>query len=555
MKAREKLDMQFTRHKEMKNTNVWWKRGVIYQIYPRSFKDSNADGIGDLDGILEKLDYLVDLGIDAIWMSPIYPSPMADFGYDVSDYTDIHPLFGGMESFERLLEAAHRKGLKIILDYVPNHTSDEHPWFVESRSSRQSAKRDWYIWRDAKPDGSLPNNWESFFGGPAWTWDEHTQQYYLHLFLDKQPDLNWTNDEVVNAMHGILHFWLDKGVDGFRMDVVTFLMKHPEMPDNPVIQNREHNLLQGQRHVYDINQPEVHEILRQFRSIFDTYPGERVIIGETWFPDPKELVSYYGKDLDELHLPFNFITLKQPWQASQIQAVIQNYYDALPEGAIPNFVFGNHDTHRLATRYGRENLRSVGLLLLTQRGVPTMYYGDEIGMEDVIVSPVQYKDPVAIQNPETNDGRDPERSPMQWNDEPNAGFCPANVEPWLPIASNYREVNVAKQLNDSTSTLAFYKKLLNLRRELEALQKGDLTLLDDLPADMMAYTRKAGSETVLIIINFGGSEHKLDLEALSKQGEVLISTRMNPTNIISMGQICLAPHEGLLIKFFEEAQR
>jgi len=532
----------------MNKGSLWWKESVIYQIYPRSFKDSDGDGVGDLKGILEKLDYLVDLGINAIWISPIYSSPMADFGYDVSNYQDIHPLFGDMSDFDELLNTAHEKGIKVILDYVPNHSSDEHPWFVESRSSRQNLKRDWYIWRDAKKDGSPPNNWESFFGGPAWSWDKHTRQYYLHLFLDKQPDLNWKNPEVIDAMHDVLCFWLDKGVDGFRMDVVTFLMKHPDMPDNPILENRDHVLLQEQRHLYDINQPEVHEKLRQFRSIFDSYPGDRVIIGETWFPDPYELVTYYGKDIDEIHLPFNFTLLTQEWNAKSIQYVIEKYYQALPKGATPNFVLGNHDMHRLATRYGRQNIRSAGLLLLTLYGVPTMYYGDEIGMEDVPISPERYQDPVAIRNPDANDGRDPERSPMQWNNDLNAGFCPANVDPWLPVASNYMEVNVAKQEKDSTSTLNFYKRLLRLRSQEHALYWGDIIFIESIPESIIGYTRSLDNDTFLILINFSALEEKIDLSVTFEQGEILLSTNMTSPKKIFLDDVTLAPHEGLLIK-------
>ncbi len=532
----------------MTRKNLWWKDAVIYQIYPRSFKDSDGDGVGDLKGILEKLDYLVDLGINAIWISPIYPSAMADFGYDVSNYSDIHPLFGDMNDFDKLLNAAHEKGLKIILDYVPNHSSDEHPWFIESRSSRQNPKRDWYIWCDAKKDGSPPNNWDSFFGGSAWSWDEKTGQYYLHLFLDKQPDLNWKNPEVVHAMHDVLRFWLDKGVDGFRMDVVTFLMKHADMPDNPILENRDHVLLQGQRHLYDINQPEVHEKLRQFRSIFDSYPGDRVIIGETWFPEPNELATYYGKDLDEIHLPFNFTLLTQEWNARSIQVVIEKYYQALPEGATPNFVLGNHDIHRLATRYGRQNIRSAGLLLLTLYGVPTMYYGDEIGMEDVPISPEQYQDPVAIHNPDTNDGRDPERSPMQWSDEPNAGFCPANVDPWLPVAGNYEEVNVMKQEREPSSTFNFYKRLLRLRSQEPALLKGGIKFIDQVPENILAYTRSLDTDTFLVLINFSGLEERINLSGILEQGITVLSTTMESRENISLNEISLAPHEGLLLK-------
>lgn len=527
---------------------IWWKHGVFYQIYPRSFMDSNGDGVGDLQGITQRMDYLADLGVDALWISPIYPSPMADFGYDVSDYMDIHPLFGDLVTFDRLLTSAHEHGLHVVLDFVPNHTSDEHPWFVESRASRQSPRRSWFIWQDAKPDGSPPNNWESFFGGSAWQWDEATSQYYLHLFLEKQPDLNWRNPQVVKAMHKVLRFWLDKGVDGFRMDVVTFLIKHPSFQDNPIIPDPEKPDRAIQEHRYDINQPEIHAHLRQFRHIFDSYPGDRVTIGETWFMNPKELVSYYGKSLDELHLPFNFITLRQPWQAQAIRQAIHSYYAALPPGAAPNFVFGNHDVHRLATRYGVENHRSVALLLLTLRGVPTIYYGDELGMQDIQVPAERLQDPVARRKPGSDEGRDPERAPMLWDNSPNAGFTPAGVQPWLPLPENYPRINVLSQRVDPTSTLNFYKRLLRLRRELPVLQRGDFDFVDQVPDNVLAYTRRMVGQHLLMVVNFSGATFKMDLSSLEERAEVLLSTQDLGVGTIELAELTLQPYEGLILK-------
>jgi alpha-glucosidase len=445
------------------------------------------------------------------------------------------------------LEAAHQKGLHIVLDYVPNHTSDEHPWFLESRSSRQNPKRDWYIWHDPRPNGNPPNNWESFFGGSAWTWDSHTQQYYLHLFLEKQPDLNWSNPEVVSAMHNVLRFWLDKGVDGFRMDVATSMMKHPDFPDNPTAVNRDHNIQSNQSHIYDINQPEVHVKLREIRQVIDSYPGERVIIGETWVQNPEELMAYYGKNLDELHLPFNFTTIRQPWVARIMQNAIKKYYKALPKGATPNFVFGNHDINRLATRFGYQNHRSVGLLLLTLRGTPTMYYGDEIGMRDVDIPSEYLQDPVALRNPETTDGRDPERTPMQWDDGPNAGFCDSEVKPWLPIANEYLQTNVSSQERDPISTLNFYKQLLHLRKQHKGLLFGELTFLEDIPEDIIVYRRNQADEKLLIAINFSDQKQTLHLNGMAKQGVRLLSTHMTPVIDIIMDEIILSPNEGQLI--------
>ncbi len=539
----------------MSENYIWWKHGVIYQIYPRSFKDSNGDGVGDLQGIIEKLDYLVELGIDAIWISPIYPSPMADFGYDVSDYCDIHPLFGDLATFDRLLNEAHQRGIKVILDYVPNHTSDQHPWFIESRSSRDNPKRDWYIWRDAKPDGSLPNNWEGMFGGNTWEWDETTQQYYLHLFLPQQPDLNWRNPEVVAAMHNVLRFWLDRGVDGFRMDVVTFLMKHMELLDNPMrpaaanMFGETPEALLIQEHLHDINQPEVHDHLRQFRNLVDSYSGSRVTIGETWFMNPAELVSYYGQTQDELHIPFNFQLMKQPWNARSMRDTIENYYAALPKGAWPNFVLGSHDEHRMASRYGRENVRTATMLLLTLWGTPTWYYGDELGMEDGEIPPHRIQDPYELRVPGKGHGRDPERTPMQWDASSNAGFSPEGVETWLPVAANFHEVNVAVQDDDPTSTLNFVRALLALRREMPVLhQQGEFRFLDGLPEDILAYTRTLDGERVLVVLNYGGELLQLDLSALDASGEILLNTRMDRNEVVDLAVLEVRPHEGILLQ-------
>jgi len=523
----------------------WWKTAVFYQIYPRSFMDADGDGIGDLEGIRQKLDYLVRLEIDAIWISPIYPSPMADFGYDVSDYCDIHPMFGNMNDFDRLLEEAHQRGLKIILDWVPNHTSDEHPWFVESRQSRDNPRRDWYIWKDAKPDGSPPNNWESFFAGSAWEWDEATGQYYLHQFLEKQPDLNWRNPEVRRAMYAVLHFWLDKGVDGFRMDVIHHLMKHVDFPDNPILTD-DHGC-KYQSHFFDIGQPEIHERLREIRQIFDRYPGERVMIGETWFETPQELIPYYGKDLDELHLPFNFTLIPLSWQAKRFKQAIENYTACLPEGASPNFVLGNHDQHRLASRLGVENHRSAALLLLTLKGSPTIYYGDELGMVDGIIPPERYQDPVMIRKPNSEEGRDPERTPMQWDSSHNAGFCPAGVETWLPVNPDYREVNADRQESDPHSTLNLYRRLLALRRAEPALSNGKFAFIEETPEDVLLYTRNTDKQDFLVAINFGAHPRFVELPQPFHGLEIVLSTLPGGGKPGTNG-LWLRPHEGVLLR-------
>jgi alpha-glucosidase len=526
---------------------IWWKNCVIYQIYPRSFQDSDGDGVGDLPGIMNRLDYLQELGVDAIWLSPIYPSPMVDFGYDVTDYCDVDPLFGSLETFDQLLASAHDRGLKVILDYVANHTSSEHPWFIESRSSRNNAKRDWYIWRDGRENGESPNNWLSFFGGSAWTWDSPTEQYYLHLFSNKQPDLNWRNPQVVAAMHDALRFWLERGVDGFRMDAVTMLIKHAEMPDMP----RADGLLGAellQKHIYVHNQPEVHDLIRGFRQLFDGYNGRRVIIGETGDLDPTRLVSFYGRNLDEMHLPFNFIPMHMPWQAEVMKQVITAYYAALPPGATPNFVFGNHDISRLATRYGEANHRSVAMLLLTLGGVATLYYGDELGMEDGIVPKEQRQDLMTKDFSGSEPGRDPVRTPMQWSAEVHGSFTASDSAPWLPLTDNYQTVNVVNQARDPKSTLKFYQSLIALRQRLPALRHGSLAIVAGAPEDALIYLRQFNEQRLLIIINFAGTDFTLDLSRLAQRAILQLSSLFTPMEAVNISEVEVKAHESLLLQ-------
>src|SRR3954462_9027466 len=418
----------------------WWQTGVIYQIYPRSFQDSNGDGVGDLRGIIRRLPYLAELGVDAIWISPIFVSPMADFGYDIADYTEIDPLFGTLQDFDALAAAAHQLGLKIILDLVPNHTSDWHPWFLESRSSRANPKRDWFLWRDPAPDGGPPNNWLSCFGGSGWQLDPQTGQYYYHAFLPEQPDLNWRNPEVVDAMLGVLRFWLDRGVDGFRVDVLWHLVKDARFPDTPPNPAWKAGMdpYQALAPVHTTDQPEVHGIIRRMRALFDEYRG-RGIIGEIYLP-VERLVQYYGADLSGAHLPFNFQLIAAKWDARHIARLIEEYEAALPRGGWPNWVLGNHDQHRIATRVGRAQARVAAMLLLTLRGTPTLYYGDEIGMQDVPIAPSQVQDPFEKNVPGKGLGRDPERTPMRWDASENAGFTTG--EPWLPLGDDWQVANV-----------------------------------------------------------------------------------------------------------------
>src|SRR5919198_758685 len=454
----------------MKEHFRWWQQGVIYQIYPRSFRDSNGDGIGDLAGIISKLDYLQWLGVDAIWISPIFPSPMADFGYDISDYVNIHPLFGTLADFDRLVAAAHPHQLKVILDYVPNHASDLHPWFLESRSSRHSPKRDWYIWRDPAPDGGRPNNWVSVFGGSAWEWDAGSRQYYYHAYLKEQPDLNWRHAGVQTAMLDVLRFWLDRGVDGFRIDALRQLIKDDLFRDNPP--NPAYCADQGPYHallpLYTTDRPEVLDMIAQMRRLVDQYDA-RLLMGELYLPIER-LVAYYGMNGAGVHLPFNFHLILVPWNARQIEALIAAYEAALPPDGWPNWVLGNHDQHRLARRIGSAQARVAAMLLLTLRGTPTLYYGDEIGMPDAVIPPRLVQDPWEKNVPGLGLGRDPERTPMQWDSSPNAGFTTGT--PWLPIAADYQTVNVAVERDDPASMLTLYRRLIALRRATPALAVG-----------------------------------------------------------------------------------
>lgn len=522
----------------------WWQTGVVYQIYPRSFMDSNGDGIGDLEGIISKIDYLADLGIDTIWISPIFKSPMKDFGYDVADYVDVDPMFGDLTTMDKLIDEAHQRNLRVILDYVPNHTSDEHAWFIESRSSRDNPKRDWYIWADAKPDGSPPNNWISFFGGPAWEWDEQTQQYYLHLFVVEQPDLNWRNPEVRTAMYDVLRFWMERGIDGFRMDVVSMLLKDAKLRDNPgkpVSPASRHDL---QQRIYNTNRPDIHPIMREIRQVIDEY-DDRVSIGEIYLRPWSHWVKYYGENGDELHMPFNFELLNQPWAAVDMRNTVESLEHALPDGAWPNYVLGNHDQQRIATRFGKEAVRLAAMMLLTLRGTPTMYMGEEIGMPDGYVPADRLVDPPALNlGPEF--GRDGCRTPVQWSDAPYAGF--STVEPWLPVDANYKEINVEAQLNDPTSVLNLYKTLLKLRRENPALNRGSYEGVNNVPDSCFVYVREHDGQRILIALNFINEQQILGIEHIAETGKLLLSTEMDRSGEVDLSELKLRPNEGLLIK-------
>jgi alpha-glucosidase len=467
----------------------WWKRAVVYQIYPRSFADSNGDGVGDLEGVRRRLDYLSWLGIDAIWLSPFYPSPMRDGGYDVSDSCGVDPSFGTLEDFDWLLADAHRRGLRVLLDWVPNHTSDRHPWFVESRSSRRSPKRDWYLWRDE------PNNWRAALGaGSAWTFDEATGQYYLHLFLPEQPGLNWRNPAVVEAMHGVLRFWLDRGADGFRIDVAHCIGKDPEFRDEP-------RCLAGEP-LSDFNdQPYSHEVLRGIRHLVDGYPGERVTVGEVNIRSTAQVARYYGAG-DELHMSFNFPPLDAPWDAIVFASVINEVTTHLGDIATwPTWVLSNHDNERHRTRYGGSlrRCRAAAVLLLTLRGTPFLFQGEEPGLENVALELDEQIDP---------GGRDGARGPIPWEAEASHGWPEART--LLPFPPDAGRLSAAAQRRDPASILHLYRRVIALRRASPALALGSFEELPA-PAGTIGYRRRLGGEARSVLVNFTADPQQVDV--------------------------------------------
>ena len=527
-------------------TPEWWQRGVIYQIYPRSFQDSNADGIGDLPGITARLDYCERLKVDALWLSPIYPSPMADFGYDICDYTAVHPMFGTLEQFDELLAQVKRRGMKLILDFVPNHTSDRHPWFVESRLSRSNPRREWFLWHEPAADGGPPNNWLSQFGGSAWQWDAATGQYYYHAFLPEQPDLNWRNPEVRAAMYDVLRFWLRRGVDGFRVDVLWQLIKDNRWRDNPPNPQYRAGLQpphNSQIPLYTTDRPEVQQLVAEMRRVVDEF-DDRVLIGEIYLP-VERLVAYYGTRLDGVHLPFNFQLLQSPWNARSIATLIDRYERALPPGGWPNWVLGNHDISRIASRVGALQARVAAMLLLTLRGTPTMYYGDEIGMTNTPIPAERVQDPFEKNVPGLGVGRDPSRTPMQWTPGEYAGF--SIREPWLPVSSASAVVNVESEEADPTSILTLYRELLRLRRSTTALTIGSYEPVAT-TGDLLAYVRRSPDSRLLVALNLGPQPFDLDLASLKMQGRIVLSTHLDRTDRAMLTDVALRADEGVIVE-------
>jgi alpha-glucosidase len=526
-------------------TRPWWEPGIVYQVYPRSFQDSNGDGTGDLEGIRGRLDYLRWLGIDAIWISPIFRSPMKDFGYDITDYCDVDPIFGTLDDLDRLVEESHARDIRVLLDWVPNHTSDEHPWFRESRSSRESPKRDWYVWHDPGSGGGPPNNWLATFGGSAWTFDEPTGQYYYHAFLAEQPDLNWRNRAVRDAMYDTLRFWFRRGIDGFRIDVITHLLEDAEFRDNPpnpnfrVGQPTEASL----QALYTTDRPELHEIIAKIRGVADEFGG-RLLIGEVYLPIAR-LVTYYGGG-HGLNMPFNFRLVTMPWDADLIGQAIHTYEANLPPDAWPNWVLGNHDQRRIASRVGEAQARVAAMLLLTLRGTPTIYNGDEIGMPDGAIPPDRRVDPAW--NDGSNYGRDPERTPMQWSSERNAGFTAPKARPWLPIQADFATRNVEVERDDPTSMLSLYRRLIDLRGAESALSVGDYSRIDT-NASTLAYVRHDAGRRFAIALNFADESATVALPMMGGHGRIALTTSLDREGESVPETLSLRANEGAIVEF------
>ena len=495
----------------------WWQHAVFYEVYPRSFADSNNDGVGDLNGITSKLGYLHDLGVDAIWITPCYPSPQVDFGYDVSDYENIDPMYGTLADFDRMAAEGKKQNIRIIMDYVINHTSDKHKWFIASKSSKKSPYRNWYVWRDGKGPNQPPNNWISEFGGSAWKFDPTTGQYYYHYFYAEQPDLNWNNPEVEKAMFDVTRWWYKRGVAGFRLDAVDTLFEDPDLRDNPVLPGKNKFGDPNTQETYNKKLPGVHEVLQNLRKVADE--NDAVLIGETWTKNIDELKKYYGEHDNELQLPMDFMftridKLSPPEFRRQIAA-------ADTAGGWPTWVISNHDIERSYNRYGDgahndDIAKLMAALYFTLRGTPIMYYGEELGMENN--DPKRKED---VQDPKgrtgwpADKGRDGERTPMQWNEAENAGF--STHEPWLPVPPSYKTHNVAAESKDPNSVLEFYRKVLALRHTNSVLLEGNYSALNEDDPNVLSYLRTYKGKSVLVALNMSGSGQKASFH-LGAQG-------------------------------------
>jgi alpha-glucosidase len=521
----------------------WWQHAVFYEIYPRSFADSNNDGVGDLSGITSKLDYLKDLGVDAIWISPCFPSPQVDFGYDVSDYENIDPMYGTLADFDRLASEAKKRNIRIILDFVVNHTSDQHKWFLDSKSSRTSAKRDWYIWRDGKGPGEPPNNWVSTFGGAAWKFDPATNQYYYHFFYPEQPDLNWRNPAVQDAMFDVTRWWYKRGVAGFRLDAVDTLFEDPSLTDNPILHPGKNAFGDPfEEDKYDTKLPEVHDVLRGLRKVADEHNA--VLIGETWTADVAELDKYYGEGNNELQLPMDFLfTMVNKLSPAEFRKQIAAVNLA---SGWPTFVISNHDIERSYDRYGDgkhndEIAKLMAALYLTLRGTPIMYYGEEIGMKTTPPTRKEdVKDPIGQKGWPEEKGRDGERTPMQWNTSENAGFSKGT--PWLPVPPTYETHNVAVESKNPDSVLEFYKQVLKLRHTNSALLNGSYKAINENDANVLSYLRTYKDEGVVVVLNMSGALQKINLD-LKSNGFVSANSLVATHGSIARGEaVSLEPY-------------
>ncbi len=531
-------------------SDPWWKHAVFYEVYPRSFADSNDDGIGDLNGITSKLDYLHELGIDAIWITPCFPSPQVDFGYDVSNYVDIDPMYGTLKDFDKLVKEAKKRNIRIVLDFVINHTSDQHPWFLDSKSSKTADKRDWYVWRDGKGPGQPPNNWQSIFGGPAWTLDPTTGQYYYHFFYRQQPDLNWRNPAVEKAMFDVTRFWYKRGVAGFRLDAVNALFEDPKLTDNPILPGKNAYGDPHMKNLYNSELPENHEVLRRLRKVADQ--SDAVLIGETWTTNTEELKLYYGVNNDEIQLPMDFLfTMVNKMSAPDFRKQVQAVEDT---GQWPVFVISNHDIVRSWVRYGDgvhndQIAKVLAGMYLTLRGTAIMYYGEELGMQNTDPKTRdQVKDPIGKLGWPKEKGRDGERTPMQWNSSPNAGF--SKVTPWLPVADNYKTRNVQAELKVPDSVLNFYRTVLRLRKTEPALKYGDYTALNTDDPNVFSYVRKYNNEAVLVVLNMSPEAQtaKLDLKSQGFAKPAVKTLAASGGSATSLSAVKLQPYSAYIAK-------
>jgi alpha-glucosidase len=519
----------------------WWRDGVLYQIYPRSFADSDGDGIGDLKGITARLDHLEWLGVDGIWLNPTFPSPNDDWGYDVSDYKGVHPDLGTLEDLDELIAEAGARGIRVLLDLVPNHTSDRHPWFQDALKGRDARYRDFYVWADAAPGGGPPNNWISNFGGPAWTWDEPSGQYYLNQFLPSQPDLNWWNEEVREAIDDVLEFWFARGVAGFRIDVCHAIVKDRELRDDPLPGPEDHPQIvqRGLKQVYSMNRPDLHDVLRRWRALAAARDPERILVGETYVLSLEQLIPFYGDGQDELHLAFNFLFVHADLDAGQMRGYVEGVESMLPHPAWPVWTGSNHDAKRFPTRWAGDDpapTRAAMLMLLGLRGTPFLYYGDEIGMADVPLDPETALDPVARRTGDPEENRDVCRTPMQWDAGPGAGFTDGG-EPWLPFGDT--SVNVSDQRADPGSLLHLTRDLIALRRERADLRGGGY---ETLPAPEGAWAWARGEDTV-VAVNL--SDAPVEIEVT---GTVLIGTDRSRDGSAVPGALALGPWEGAVLE-------